>query len=323
MSASVGSIAIAINAQGSGNPGEQWVHLLPQGAFTGRDGRGPWTIPDPAAFISATARRQSQALPVDYEHQTDYATQNGQPAPAAGWIKELAPRADGIWGRIEWTAKAAAHLASREYRFISPVFNYHPTTGEATALLRAGLTNVPNLELTALARAQHGAAMDEIDELRQLLGLDEEAKLSDIVTGVRSLVGTMDGQAMNRPDPTRFVPMDVFQQVTAQLNLRNQGMSEEVALNRVELAMSQGKILPFLKDWAVSICTVSPTAFDEFMAKTGDITGTFAKTLSTPAGLDRKPPSSVSRLSPAEAQVAKALGHSEEEFIAANRSRTP
>ena len=75
---------IAINAQGGQAP--QWIHLLPAGKFTGRDGRGPWEIKDPAAFIKATMAHQAGAdLPLDYEHQSAQAGENGQPAPAAGW----------------------------------------------------------------------------------------------------------------------------------------------------------------------------------------------------------------------------------------------
>lgn len=63
---------------------------------------------------------------IDYEHQTDHTSENGQPAPAAGWIRELDVRGGALWGRVEWTAKAAASIAAREYRYISPTFRHTP-----------------------------------------------------------------------------------------------------------------------------------------------------------------------------------------------------
>jgi phage I-like protein len=310
------SIALALNAQGASSAGGQWVHLTPSGKFSGRDGRGPWNVPDPNKVITATNSRQGDALPVDYDHQIDQSEKNGQPAPAAGWIKELDARTSGIWGRIEWTARAAAHIAAREYRFISPVFHYRPDTGEVMALARAALTNNPNLELVALARAQSGNPMTELEELQELLGLNGSANLSDVVAGVRTLVTQ---KAANTPDSSSFVPMAVFEQVTAELNARNQGMSEELAVNHVEAVMSKGKLIPFLKDWAVDLCRRDRPAFDQFLEKTAG--APFQRLMEPIPHLKGKPPTHDLRLSETETAIARQLGHSDEEFIAANRSR--
>jgi hypothetical protein len=72
------------------------------------------------------------------------------PAPAAGWMKQFQARTNGLWALVAWTTNARALLDKREYRFISPVFAYTPA-GEVLQILRAGLTNSPALELTALA----------------------------------------------------------------------------------------------------------------------------------------------------------------------------
>jgi Mu-like prophage I protein len=97
-------------------------------------------------------------LPVDYDHSIDLAAPKGLPAPAAGWIDQLEARADGIWGRVAWTARAAASIAALEYRHISPVFD-HTRGGAVVRILRAALTNSPAIpNLTALA-ASAGAAV--------------------------------------------------------------------------------------------------------------------------------------------------------------------
>jgi phage I-like protein len=38
----------------AGNGAPEWVHLVPAGRFSGVDGRGPYTLADPAAVIAAS-----------------------------------------------------------------------------------------------------------------------------------------------------------------------------------------------------------------------------------------------------------------------------
>ncbi len=130
--------------------GPDWVHLLPAGASTLRDGR-KCIRSNPEAVI-AQFDGDSGDLPVDYEHQAD--KPEGRPnglVPAAGWIKELAARADGLWGRVEWTATAARMIAAKEYRCLSPSFLIEKASTEVQKLCGAGLVHHPALELTALA----------------------------------------------------------------------------------------------------------------------------------------------------------------------------
>lgn len=94
----------------------EWVHLLPAGLIWGRDGRS-FRLGDGAAVIAAS-QAGGVDLPIDYEHQADDPDrQKNGPVPAAGWIKALELRADGIWGRVEWTATAKNMVAAREYRY--------------------------------------------------------------------------------------------------------------------------------------------------------------------------------------------------------------
>lgn len=159
-----------------GEPPE-WVHLLPlRASFQGRDGRGPYSLPDvqaAQAVIDATVAYQAGAdLPIDYDHQLLWSRENGQPAPASGWIKQLEARADGLWGRVEWTPRAAEGLRHREYRYLSPVF-MHAQDGFVTRLCFAALSNIPNLELTALAsQLPEGEPTVNLDALfKKLSGL--------------------------------------------------------------------------------------------------------------------------------------------------------
>ena len=75
--------------------------------------------------------------------------------------------ADGIWGKVEWTETGTALMADRAYRGISPVM-VHDATGKVTAILRASLTNRPNLK--GLATLHGELDMEPLAELRTLLG---------------------------------------------------------------------------------------------------------------------------------------------------------
>ena len=137
-------ITVALAVQPPRGDRKQWVHYLPNGTFASRDGRGPWRLDDPQGFVAESFRRSGgHPIPVDFDHALLAAASDARtPAPAAGWISELAAKPDGIWGLTEWTPRAAEHLAAKEYRFVSPMFR-HTEAGVATALQAAALTNQP------------------------------------------------------------------------------------------------------------------------------------------------------------------------------------
>jgi phage I-like protein len=258
----IGMAALALHAETPPNASNQrWVHLVPAGTFRGMDGRGPYSLDRPDAVIQASRERAGKvAMVLDYEHQTDHKAKNGQPAPAAGWIVGLQARKDGIWGLVELTPKAADHLANREYRYVSPVFT-HDASGQVMQLLRASLTNTPNLgqQLTALATSE--LSMDLLSELIGVFGLAPEATAEDVVGAARQLVTSANSQA---PDPARFVPIGDFQQAIAEVNKLRQGISKQAAEEHVDGFIRKGVILPFMRDWAVSLCSSNLPAFDEF-----------------------------------------------------------
>lgn len=140
-----------------------WVRLMQVGAVRpcSHDRRAPLFARDAGAIVAAT-RSVGLPLPVDYDHQTDRAASNGRPAPAAGWIVDMEARSDGIFGRVEWTARASAMIAAGEYRYLSPVFHFCKERREITRILRAGLTNDPALSGTALGHVED-VALSEVE----------------------------------------------------------------------------------------------------------------------------------------------------------------
>lgn len=259
--------------------GGKWVMLLPLGRFAGRDGRGPYdggTVAQMAAFVEATKKRAGGTdLVVDYDHQSIFAAvpKVGGTAPAAGWIKELEVRDNGLWGRVEWTERAAQAIKAGEYRYISPVYT-HKKTGELTVLICAGLTNTPNLDLAAVAASASKTEQEpDMKTIALALGLPEEAGEDDILTAINSVLAssaaiavaaglgaTAKGEEVltavqsavaGRPDPAKFVPVD---QVTAlqtevkDLRQRLDGDAAELAVNN---AIEAGKLIPALKQWGL------------------------------------------------------------------------
>ncbi len=165
-------VAVHLNSPLPTDGVPEWVHLIPAGVIRTVDGRGPWHMENPDALIANSMA--DGPLVIDENHSTDIAAPQGQPSPARAQIVELQSRADGIWGRVEWNEAGRELLAQRAYRFLSPVINVEKKSGAVLRLLRAALTNTPNLtQLTAL-NSQSEQTMD-LALLRQALGLPETA----------------------------------------------------------------------------------------------------------------------------------------------------
>jgi len=168
-----------------------WVQLFPAGpTITARDGRR-WAA-DPRAVVSAFAANRGP-LPIDYEHGQDHLAPQGHAAPAAGWIIDVEERNGEVWGKVEWTDKAAAMIAAREYRFISPAFN-HTKDGRITRLLGAGLVNRPALQMKALSREAAGQEpttqeTEDMKAIARALGLGEDADEAAILAAIAARNG--------------------------------------------------------------------------------------------------------------------------------------
>jgi phage I-like protein len=319
-------------AQGEGAAAApEWIELLPAGVFYGRDGRGPFRLDDPAAVIASTTALQMNAgLPIDYDHATDFGAPEGRPAPAAGWIRELEVRGGAVWGRVEWTARAANSIVAREYRYVSPVFQFEPKDGVVTRLLRAGLTNNPNLHLTAIAASRTAATNNETkdeqmefptQELRELLSLDSDATVADVVAKVRELRAAGDAASSQSTsthahDPAHYVAIAEFERALTELNALKAERSRERAAHTVEEAIRAGKIVPAQREWAIAYCAADTRGFQAFAAKQPSILG-------ENLGLSGEPPADrrAGGLDAAELAICAQLGLKHSEFVRRKRGR--
>ncbi len=252
-----------------------WVHLLPSGRFNTRDGRA-FDNAEPDAVI-ATFRARAIDLPIDYEHQNDRpeARLSG-PVPAAGRVKDLKRTADGIWGRVEWTARAREMIAKREYRYLSPVLKFLPGSGKVIMIKGAALVHSPALHLTALA--SEGADMADTTMPRQpdpaiiariaaIVGLPADSDPQDIL---RAVMGELDigreALASEAPDPARFVPIEVVRDLIADRGARIAASRKAEAQAKVEAAERAGHLTGGMRKWATALCEQDPEAFDAFLA---------------------------------------------------------
>lgn len=279
-----------------------WNKLVPAGDFTARDGRGPFRAGGKAEMEAILVRTRKYAgsteLMIDYDHQSFLSAVKGVGgrAPAAGWIKELEVREDGIWGLVEWTALAARAIKRGEYRYLSPSFS-NDKAGNIHTIFNAGLLNMPAMDLVAIAA---GADISNITEpdmktIATALGLEDTASEDTILAAINTLnldrtrVVTTAGlkpeattdelvttlaafktASATTPDPTKFVPIE---QVTLLQNEVKE-LTTEKAKAEVASAIASGKVAPALEAWAVDLFTMDRAKFDTFIGNAPVVTST-------------------------------------------------
>ena len=227
--------------------------------------------------------------------------------------------------------RAAGSIVAREYRYVSPVFQFDPKDGSVTRLLRAGLTNNPNLHLTAIAASSTTAADNDskdqrmefpTDELRELLNLDGDASVAEVVAKVRELRAAGDATASqltstHAQDPAHYVAIAEFERTLTELNALKAERARERAAHTVEDAIRAGKIVPAQREWAIAYCAADARGFQAFAAKQPSIIG-------ENLGLAGEPPADrrAGALNSAELAICAQLGLKHSEFIRRKRGRT-
>jgi len=271
-----------------------WIRVLPRGAVELSDHREPFMVDETSLqSMAAEFRSRGVDLVIDYEHQS----LQGERAPAAGWIKELEARGDGLWARVDWTRQAREYLEKKEYRYFSPVLRLDPETRRPIALMHMGLTNVPAIKhLPPLVARWGGAApletkrrtgpgvrvlaakMDSgkekakmVEQLKRLMGLEPEVE-EGVVCGkameaFRDLTATL-----NLPDDVSVAQLkgavEALKAGAARLVKTEEALqalksrlASETAGRLVEEAMQAGKVSPAQHGWALEYCRRDPEGF--------------------------------------------------------------
>jgi len=315
------SLFLCLNFEGTKIPAK--LNLLPAGDFVaGRDGRR-WTKHN-AEVIAQKSNEYLPQHPIDENHSTDLKASKGESAPAMGWFTNIEAKEDGsIWADVSWTARGKAALESQEYRYISPVFEVDPS-GEIVKILRAGLTNTPNIDLPALNSTQTGQAgnpaketkMDK--ELCKALGLREDATENEAIAAVNALK-TQVNSARN-VDLTAYAPRADLAQMEAraaqaekQLAELNAAQLKEKAVAAVEKAVADRKIAPASKDAYLAMCATQEglSNFSKIMESTPALipAGTSAAAGEPPAT------GTAAELNAEDESFCKAMGYTHEEWL--------
>lgn len=267
-----------------------YVHLLPSGVFSGQDGRGPYAVEDIDRLIAESL--SEDPLVIDYDHQTDYAARPGVgvAAPAAGWIRDIEKRKDGIWGHVEWTSKAAHAIREGEYRYLSPVF-LHDDDGKIIRILRAGLTNNPNLNLKALSSLAQKSANHRIAHHLNLSATEaDDIQTEDIIHAITSLQndarkaqeayhhlirlsgGEIDSEASLDWDKLQHLMGECLksheeatQSLEQRLHLLKKEQQEEKSTHIIGEAIKAGRLAPSLREWAISYHNRDAEGFNSFL----------------------------------------------------------
>lgn len=174
------------------------VQIFPAGDFRALDGRPDnataWRVDADAVLTDLDTRAND--IPVYYEHQDIHAEANGQPAPAAGWIKptDIEWMNNGLFAvSVNWTQRAKDFITNREYRFISPLFE-HEKDGRITRLLNISLVNSPAIDGMNAVTAKHQQTPEDAppmipQPILKALGLPEDADEAAVLEAIKQLKG--------------------------------------------------------------------------------------------------------------------------------------
>lgn len=313
-----GSLFLALNFEGAEIP--KRIELVPPGeVITGRDGRS-WKNPNPALAAHNSMARLPK-LPIDENHATDLAAPKGGSSPALGWMTNL--NADGsgaIYADVEWTPRGKEVVLNKEYGYISPVFLYNKEN-EINCILRAGLTNSPNLGLPALNAEQKNNDMEEsMDKaLCAALGIAETATVNDALVAIEKLKAAQNAANAGGGSvdlgvyaPRAELNAALEKAVAAEKRLAelNAAAFRKEAEAAVDEAVKAGKFPPASRETCLALCA-DKTGLEKFKALAA----------SSPAIVDGKvqvpetaPPAGGAALNSEDAALAKAMGYSEEEY---------
>lgn len=325
------------------------IQLLPDGQFRAADGRpfdvSAWILDSSNGYtVASQANATVNDLVVDYEHQTLNTFENGQPAPAAGWIKhvEYIP-GKGLFADVEWTDKAAEMIAANEYRYVSPVILYS-NDGHITQLLHVAITNNPALDGMSelMAACSRFFTTQEDNSMKEILNLLREAfnlpnateqqlqtaltallqtKPADValssaftlISEQSKRIGALTAQAGN-PDPSKLVPIETMRALQEQIAALSAQINHNQSAQVIENAIAQGKLLPAQQQWATNLAATPEglAQLKSYLETMPAITSLTAQ--SGQQSMANAKAGNLAALSSEDKAAAKALGYSETEY---------
>lgn len=262
----------------------EWVQFLPYGLVQSTKGNFIVDEESMAAIIEYFKDRGND-LVIDYEHQT----LTGGQAPASGWIKELlAKGTEGLWAKVEWTEKARKYIADREYRYFSPVVGVRESDRKAVVVLGAGLTNAPAISnmvpIVNKIDFKEDESVDFLKRMAEALGLGADATEDQVMQAFTALkdkaaaapppankevlalldlkedasVADIKGKIIALQNPSGYVKAEEYLALKDRIDKQDRD-------SLVNMALSEGKVIPAQKAWAEEYALKDPEGFKAFI----------------------------------------------------------
>ena len=336
----VADAGLLIQLQAEAGAVPDWIQILPPAPIATRDNRGPYQVRDVEALIRVSMAEADGRLPIDENHSIDLAGPAGLASPAVGWIVEMQARDGAVWARVEWTEAGRRLVGDRAYRGISPVFMATKKDAEITHLLRASLTNTPNLRGLAALHHQENDHMEELlQQLAAALGLGEgadraaivaratdlnqrpapAAELQSALTPIAKALGdgvAIEGGAIlaaigDLRDPAKVVSADAVKALQTELATLKAAGAKDKATGVVDAAIAAGKpgVKP-LRDHYIARHMADPAAVERELAALPSIAGRVV----IPAASSDVQPGTAAALDEVQLQAAKLLGLAPEAY---------
>jgi len=311
-------LSAALAADGSA---PEWVELIPAGPqVVGRDGRTWLFDADDGAEVLDVFAQRGVDIAIDYNHALELKAPKGEESPAAAWIPQLQLRGGALYGRSEWTPRGGEAVVNREYRYLSPVFDYDPSTRHIKRLVSVGLSNKPNLRLQALNNEENPVSLSAA--LAAALGVSADATDETAIAAVNKL---KTAKAANNEQPSleRFVPRADYDALQARATNAEQALADrakaelESAVNaEIDAALKAGKITPATETYHRASCAdqAGLERFREFVKAA-------AVVAPDQGDLSKKPTAPATALNAEEAAMCERLGIEHAAFLAAKADK--
>jgi phage I-like protein len=227
---------------------------------------------------------------VDYNHGSGM-TADPESSKAAGWVRDMQVKKDGLYALIDWTEAAVDYIHNGEFRFISPEWTEQyqdKRNGDLVGpmLLAIALTNRPFLEgmkpvelmeipLKGKMKINGGESMKLSEKIKERYGLADNANEDDVLRAIekaesialseiRKAVEAKEGETVIEAVKRKCSELDAAIKIGKELHDK----LEEAAKNNATLSadLKKGKAIAFADKMILTEKKALPAQRDSIMA---------------------------------------------------------